>query len=80
MCLQLVAFYCETLSYQQSEPIKFVSLVHTHPTQGAFLSSVDVHTQAELQYALPEAIAIVCALKMMTTSYFHVKPSELQYV
>jgi len=35
----------------------------THPTQTAFLSSVDLHTHSSYQLMLPEAIAIVCAPK-----------------
>ncbi|KAG7234259.1 hypothetical protein INR49_003320 [Caranx melampygus] len=36
--------------------------IHTHPTQTAFLSSVDLHTHCSYQIMLPEAIAIVCSL------------------
>ena len=35
----------------------------THPTQTAFLSSVDQHTHWPYQKLLPEAIAIVCSSK-----------------
>lgn len=35
----------------------------THPTQTAFLSSVDLHTHCSYQIMLPEAIAIVCSPK-----------------
>lgn len=37
--------------------------VQTHPTQTAFLSSVDLHTHCSYQLMLPEAVAIVCAPK-----------------
>ena len=37
--------------------------IHTHPSQSAFLSSVDLHTQFSYQSMLPEAIAIVYAPK-----------------
>lgn len=33
----------------------------THPSQTAFLSSVDLHTHCSYQLMLPEAVAIVCA-------------------
>jgi proteasome lid subunit RPN8/RPN11 len=33
--------------------------IHTHPSQGCFLSAVDVHTHASYQVSLPEAVAIV---------------------
>ena len=35
--------------------------IHTHPTQTAFLSSIDLHTHFGYQIMIPEAIAIVCA-------------------
>lgn len=35
--------------------------IHTHPSQTAFLSSVDLHTHFGYQIMIPEAIAIVCA-------------------
>lgn len=38
-----------------------VGWIHTHPSQRAFLSSVDLHTHAPYQKMLPEAIAIVVA-------------------
>ena len=38
-----------------------VGWIHTHPTQTAFLSSIDVHTQYSYQALLKEAVAVVCA-------------------
>lgn len=37
--------------------------IHTHPSQTAFLSSIDMHTHYSYQVMMPEAIAIVCAPK-----------------
>ncbi|XP_070847519.1 AMSH-like protease isoform X2 [Chaetodon trifascialis] len=42
----------------------------THPTQTAFLSSVDLHTHCSYQLMLPEAIAIVCAPKHNDSGVF----------
>ncbi|XP_061672848.1 STAM-binding protein-like A isoform X2 [Syngnathoides biaculeatus] len=42
----------------------------THPTQTAFLSSVDLHTHCSYQMMLPEAIAIVCSPKFNEIGYF----------
>ncbi|XP_076616851.1 AMSH-like protease isoform X2 [Chaetodon auriga] len=42
----------------------------THPTQTAFLSSVDLHTHCSYQLMLPEAVAIVCAPKHNDTGVF----------
>ena len=38
-------------------------LFQTHPTQTAFLSSVDLHSHFPWQKMMPEAIAIVCSPK-----------------
>lgn len=38
----------------------------THPSQTAFLSSVDLHTHCSYQMMMPEALAIVCAPKYNT--------------
>lgn len=48
------------------KPVKLTSVPcvsQTHPTQTAFLSSVDLHTHCSYQMMLPEAIAIVCSPK-----------------
>lgn len=37
--------------------------LQTHPSQTAFLSSVDLHTHCSYQTMMPEAVAIVCAPK-----------------
>ena len=37
--------------------------LQTHPSQTAFMSSVDLHTHYAYQIMLTEAIAIVCAPK-----------------
>ncbi|KAM8973253.1 STAM-binding protein [Pelodytes ibericus] len=44
--------------------------IHTHPTQTAFLSSVDLHTHCSYQMMLPESIAIVCSPKFHETGFF----------
>ncbi|KAM5172106.1 STAM-binding protein [Mantella aurantiaca] len=44
--------------------------IHTHPTQTAFLSSVDLHTHCSYQMMLPESIAIVCSPKFQQTGIF----------
>jgi len=43
--------------------------IQTHPTQTAFLSSVDLHTHCSYQMMLPEAIAIVCSPKFEEYTY-----------
>ena len=45
------------------EELIFLFMLQTHPSQTAFLSSVDLHTHCSYQLMLPEAIAIVCSPK-----------------
>ena len=47
-----------------------VGLIHTHPSQTAFLSSINLHTHAGYQALLPEAIAVVCSVKYSNTKIF----------
>ena len=37
--------------------------MQTHPSQTAFLSSVDLHTHYPYQCLMPESVAIVCSAK-----------------
>lgn len=56
--------------YQDPRDLITLGWIHTHPTQTAFLSSVDMHNQYGYQAMLPEAIAIVCAPKYNETGIF----------
>ncbi|CAH0729293.1 unnamed protein product, partial [Brenthis ino] len=60
----------EIFHYQDQHNLITLGWIHTHPTQTAFLSSVDLHTQCSYQLMMPEAIAIVCAPKYNETGYF----------
>ncbi|KJH52836.1 Mov34/MPN/PAD-1 family protein [Dictyocaulus viviparus] len=51
----------EVFAYQNKHDLITLGWIHTHPSQTAFLSSVDLHTQFAYQMMLNEAIAIVCA-------------------
>ncbi|KAF7644388.1 hypothetical protein LDENG_00222790 [Lucifuga dentata] len=53
----------ELFSFQDQQNLLTLGWIHTHPTQTAFLSSVDLHTHCSYQLMLPEAVAIVCAPK-----------------
>lgn len=53
----------ELFSFQDHHNLLTLGWIHTHPTQTAFLSSVDLHTHCSYQLMLPEAVAIVCAPK-----------------
>lgn len=56
----------ELFDYQDQYHLITLGWIHTHPTQTAFLSSVDLHTHCSYQIMMPEAIAIVCAPKYQT--------------
>ncbi|VDM53558.1 unnamed protein product [Angiostrongylus costaricensis] len=51
----------EVFAYQNKHDLITLGWIHTHPSQTAFLSSVDLHTHCAYQIMLNEAIAIVCA-------------------
>lgn len=53
----------ELFDFQDQYNLITLGWIHTHPTQTAFLSSVDLHTHCSYQIMMPEAIAIVCAPK-----------------
>ncbi|XP_033121341.1 STAM-binding protein-like isoform X3 [Anneissia japonica] len=55
--------------------------IHTHPTQTAFMSSIDLHTHCPYQIMLSEAIAIVCAPAHNETGVFSLTPDYgLNYI
>ncbi|XP_036591486.1 AMSH-like protease [Trichosurus vulpecula] len=60
----------ELFSVQDQHSLLTLGWIHTHPTQTAFLSSVDLHTHCSYQLMLPEAIAIVCSPKHNDTGIF----------
>ncbi|MXQ80532.1 hypothetical protein E5288_WYG008960 [Bos mutus] len=60
----------ELFSVQDQHDLLTLGWIHTHPTQTAFLSSVDLHTHCSYQLMLPEAIAIVCSPKHKDTGIF----------
>ncbi|XP_040831689.1 AMSH-like protease isoform X2 [Ochotona curzoniae] len=60
----------ELFRVQDQYDLLTLGWIHTHPTQTAFLSSVDLHTHCSYQLMLPEAIAIVCSPKHNDTGIF----------
>jgi STAM-binding protein len=64
----------EVFAFQDSNSLTTLGWIHTHPTQTAFLSSIDLHTHFSYQIMLAEAIAIVCAPKFQTTGIFSLTP------
>ncbi|ELU02238.1 hypothetical protein CAPTEDRAFT_20376 [Capitella teleta] len=66
--------------YQDNHDLITLGWIHTHPSQTAFLSSVDLHTHCSYQLMLPEAVAIVCAPQYQETGYFHLTDAGLDVV
>ncbi|KAJ1521113.1 hypothetical protein ONE63_002815 [Megalurothrips usitatus] len=60
----------EVFNYQDKHNVITLGWIHTHPSQTAFLSSVDLHTHCSYQLMMPEAIAIVCAPRYKDNSIF----------
>ncbi|XP_039947584.1 STAM-binding protein [Bactrocera tryoni] len=71
----------EIFDVQDQQNLITLGWIHTHPSQTAFLSSVDLHTHCSYQMMMPEAIAIVCAPKYQTTGFFILTPDYgLDYI
>ena len=71
----------ELFEIQDKENLITLGWIHTHPSQTAFLSSVDLHTQLSYQLMLPEAIAIVCSPRYNETGFFVLTPDYgLDYI
>lgn len=51
----------DIFNYQDQHNLITLGWIHTHPSQTAFLSSIDLHTHCPYQLMMAEAIAIVCA-------------------
>ncbi|KAK4881390.1 hypothetical protein RN001_004709 [Aquatica leii] len=66
----------EIFDYQDQHNLITIGWIHTHPTQTAFLSSVDLHTHCPYQLLMPEAIAIVCAPKYEETGFYILTPNH----
>ncbi|XP_072289785.1 STAM-binding protein-like A [Eucyclogobius newberryi] len=78
--------YCDTENEEElfliQDQYDLITLgwIHTHPTQTAFLSSVDLHTHCSYQMMLPEAIAIVCSPKFNEIGYFRLTEAGTQEI
>ncbi|NWY47431.1 STABP protein, partial [Sylvia atricapilla] len=67
----------ELFIIQDQHGLVTLGWIHTHPTQTAFLSSVDLHTHCSYQMMLPESIAIVCSPK---TGFFKLTEHGLEEI
>ncbi|XP_055851913.1 STAM-binding protein [Episyrphus balteatus] len=71
----------EIFDVQDQQNLITLGWIHTHPSQTAFLSSVDLHTHCSYQMMMPEAIAIVCAPKYQASGFFCLTPNYgLDYI
>ncbi|UJR13493.1 hypothetical protein I4U23_000507 [Adineta vaga] len=65
----------EMVEYISNNNLITLGWIHTHPTQTAFLSSVDLHTHLPYQMLMQEAIAIVISPKFNETAIFSLTPN-----
>ena len=70
----------EMFEFGTSNNLVGLGWIHTHPSQTAFLSSVDMHTQFSQQTLLPVAIAIVCSIKYNETRFLHLTDLGMEKV
>ncbi|XP_045214573.1 STAM-binding protein-like [Mercenaria mercenaria] len=66
----------DLFEFQDSNDLLSLGWIHTHPTQTAFLSSVDLHTHYPYQQLMPEAVAIVVSPKFNETGVFMLTPDR----
>ncbi|XP_070505953.1 STAM-binding protein-like A [Chironomus tepperi] len=77
---------CNTMNEEEifdiQDQLHLITLgwIHTHPSQTAFLSSVDLHTQCGYQIMLAESIAIVCAPKYNEIGFYSLTSSGLEFI
>lgn len=64
----------ELFDIMDSQDLITLGWIHTHPSQTAFLSSIDLHTQYGYQVMIPEAIAIVIAPTQKEIGMFILSP------
>ncbi|KAH9498378.1 hypothetical protein Btru_008132 [Bulinus truncatus] len=70
----------ELIFFQDEKNLITLGWIHTHPTQTAFLSSVDLHSHFPWQKMMPEAIAIVCSPKFQENGIFKLTDHGLNVI
>lgn len=70
----------ELFLFQDQYDLTTLGWIHTHPSQSAFMSSIDLHTHFAYQVMLPEAIAVVCAPKFGDTETFSLTEYGLDFI
>uniref|UniRef100_A0A0N5AMF8 MPN domain-containing protein n=1 Tax=Syphacia muris TaxID=451379 RepID=A0A0N5AMF8_9BILA len=70
----------DIFAFQDTHNLITLGWIHTHPSQTAFLSSVDLHTHCAYQLMLPEAVAVVVAPKFNTFGVFRLTQEGMKEV
>ncbi|KAK6171381.1 hypothetical protein SNE40_019583 [Patella caerulea] len=70
----------DLIDYQDKYDLITLGWIHTHPTQTAFLSSVDMHTHFPYQKMMPESVAIVCSPKFKESGVFRLTQNGLNQI
>uniref|UniRef100_A0A914ZH59 MPN domain-containing protein n=1 Tax=Parascaris univalens TaxID=6257 RepID=A0A914ZH59_PARUN len=70
----------DVFAYQDAHNLITLGWIHTHPSQTAFLSSVDLHTHCSYQLMMPEAVAIVVAPKFNEVGVFRLTERGMQEI
>uniref|UniRef100_A0A0R3RR83 MPN domain-containing protein n=1 Tax=Elaeophora elaphi TaxID=1147741 RepID=A0A0R3RR83_9BILA len=70
----------EVFAYQDVNNLVTLGWIHTHPSQTAFLSSVDLHTHCSYQLMLSEAVAIVVAPKFNEVGIFRLSERGMKEI
>ncbi|VIO86968.1 Uncharacterized protein BM_BM9636 [Brugia malayi] len=70
----------EVFAYQDANNLITLGWIHTHPSQTAFLSSVDLHTHCSYQLMLSEAVAIVVAPKFNEVGIFRLSERGMKEI
>ncbi|CAG9538915.1 unnamed protein product [Cercopithifilaria johnstoni] len=70
----------EVFAYQDLNNLITMGWIHTHPSQTAFLSSVDLHTHCSYQLMLSEAVAIVVAPKFNEVGIFRLSERGMKEI
>lgn len=72
--------YNSNLSFEDTSGLIIIGWIHTHPTQKAFLSSVDLHTHMPFQLVFSESIAVVVAVRENDIAIFSMSEDGVQKV
>ncbi|ESP03865.1 hypothetical protein LOTGIDRAFT_110402, partial [Lottia gigantea] len=70
----------DLIDFQDKCNLITLGWIHTHPSQTAFLSSVDMHTHFPYQKMMPESVAVVCSPKYKESGVFRLTKNGLNEI